>query len=154
MKKIIYAVTILVLIYIFSSCTTPKDEVLNSIGRYESEMFYTSGGFQDFTDYAKYQYESIDLKDNEYFVAMTDEDIEEFNQYIDNFQSWVTVHENNNATNELAVNYDFDRSIVDPDDYCYIYTKADETLSRRFDNYDVYFLDFQTNIVYYFHNNI
>ena len=66
MKKTKWLVIILLLICILPSCTR-REKVLASLGSYESEAFYTSGGIQDFTDYAKYQYKSVDLQNNKYF---------------------------------------------------------------------------------------
>ena len=161
MKKIKWLVIALLLICILSSCTLPlsrQEKVLATLGSYVSEEFYTSGGFQDYTDYAKYQYESVDFQDNEYFTVMNDGDIEKLNQYIDNFEDWVTVIGNGNPTNELVIKYDFDRSVIDISDYYYIFDKMGtpigESAYEQFECYDVYFFDSQTKILYYFHNNI
>ena len=157
MKETKWLGIILLLICILQSCTR-QEKVLDSLGSYESEAFYTSGGIQDFTDYAKYQYKSVDLQNNKYFSVINDNDIKKLNQYIDNFQSWVTAIENSDPTNELVMNYDFDCSAIDTSDYYYIYDKMGkpigESVYEQFDCYDVYFFDSQTNILYYFHNNI
>lgn len=157
MKKALSAIMILCLLCALLSCTQ-QGKVLKSIGKYDSEDFYTNGGFQDYTDYAKYRYKSVDLEDNEYFSLMNEDDIQKLNLYINNFENRVATIGDGDATNELVVNYDFDRSMIDTDDCYYIYDKMGtpigESEYQQFDSYDVYFLDFQTNTVYYFHSNI
>jgi hypothetical protein len=132
------------------------DSVIDSLPDYKSEVFYTSGGFQDFTDYAKYSYESItvqDLEASEYFNAATAEDVEEILLHIENFEEWVET-----IGDELKDNYDFDKDIVSEDDFFYIETKAGEPIGQgtygKFDNYTVYYFDIETQMLYYFHNNI
>lgn len=52
---IVLCATVLVLIAL-STLLAPKDPVLDALPRWESKEFYTSGGFQDSADYAKYTY--------------------------------------------------------------------------------------------------
>ena len=40
-------------------CKAAEDKVIASLGKYESCQAFTSEGFQDYTDYAKYDYKSI-----------------------------------------------------------------------------------------------
>lgn len=157
MKRIIILLLIIsCLIFALSSCTTPEDKVLNSLGEYKSYEFYTEGAFQDYTDYAKYYYDSADLSDNEYFSKIGQSDIDVLNEHLDDFESWIETYRENDASREIVVNYDFDRSIIDNEDYLYInsekHTWDDGFISLV--NYDVYFFDTQTNTLYYFHNNI
>lgn len=135
-------------VYVFST-----DRVIASLPGYESKVFYTSGGFQDFTDYAKYTFDSIEVQDLEssaYFYTLTADDVKETLLYIENFEKWVKA-----CGDELEQNYDFDKSIISEGDFVHIRNKNknDET-SRKFDNYDVYFFDIQGQILYHFHNNI
>ncbi len=133
-----------------------QKSVLVSLPDCESKEFYTSGGFQDYTDYAKYFYDSItveDLESSEYFTVTTDEDVEEILLHIDDFEGWVEA-----VGGELKENYDFDRSIVTVGDYFCIETKDGEPIGQgfyeKFDNYSVYYFDVDAQILYYFHNNI
>ena len=159
MKRIKSTVIILLLIFLIStlsSCIALEDKVLNSLGEYRSCEFYTCGGFQDYTDYAKYYYDSVDFTDNKYFSIIEQFDIDALNEHLDNFESCIEAHGYSDASSEIVVNYDFDRSLIDSEDYLYI----DSEKHTRDDgytllvHYDVYFFDTQTNTLYYFHNNI
>ena len=155
-KSTAIILSLIILISTLSSCIAPEDKVLNSLGEYKSKEFYTEGGFQDYTDYAKYYYDSVDFTDNEYFSIIEQSDIDALNEHLDNFESCIEAHGYSDASNEIVVNYDFDRSLIDSEDYLYI----DSEKHTRDDgytllvNYDVYFFDIQTNTLYYFHNNI
>lgn len=133
-----------------------RDPVLSALPRAEQEEFYTSGGFQDFTDYGKYYYTGIEeasLPETGYFSKMDQADVEEMQEYLDNFESWVET-----IGGDLQEGYDFDRALPSPGDYLYLKTKEGEPIGdsayRKFDNYTLYYFDFDTQILYYFHSNI
>ena len=151
MKKLTAALFSLVLVVSLAGCSIPKDDVLDSLGKYESKQFFTSGGFQDFTDYAKYCFDSVDFSDNSYFQIITESSRENLEAHIDDFEKWVQAVSDTDADNEVVVNYDFDRSVISDSDYIYIYDNPDYP---EFGNYNVYYFDVETNILYYFHNNI
>lgn len=151
MKKLAAALFSLVLVVSLAGCSIPKDDVLDSLGKYESKQFFTSGGFQDFTDYAKYCFDSVDFSDNSYFQIITESSRENLEAHIDDFENWVQAVRDTDADNEVVVNYDFDRSVISDSDYIYIYDDPDYP---EFGNYNVYYFDVETNILYYFHNNI
>lgn len=151
MKKLTAALFSLVLVVSLAGCSIPKDDVLDSLGKYESKQFFTSGGFQDFTDYAKYCFDSVDFSDNSYFQIITESSRENLEAHIDDFENWVQAVRDTDADNEVVVNYDFDRSVISDTDYIYIYDDPDYP---EFGNYNVYYFDVETNILYYFHNNI
>lgn len=151
MKKLTAALFSLVLVVSLAGCSIPKDDVLDSLGKYESKQFFTSGGFQDFTDYAKYCFDSVDFSDNSYFQIITESSRENLEAHIDDFEKWVQAVRDTDADNEVVVNYDFDRSVISDSDYIYIYDDPDYP---EFGNYNVYYFDVETNILYYFHNNI
>ena len=155
-KSTAIILSLIILISTLSSCIAPEDKVLNSLGEYKSKEFYTEGGFQDYTDYAKYYYDQVDFTDNEYFSIIEQSDIDVLNEHLDDFESCIEAHGYNDASSEIVVNYDFDRSLIDSEDYLYIdsekHTWDDGYTSLV--NYDVYFFDTQTNTLYYFHNNI
>ncbi|MBE6548005.1 MAG: hypothetical protein E7667_03890 [Ruminococcaceae bacterium] len=157
MKKLISALTVLcIFVLSLTACSTPEDEVIDSLGEYNDYECYSEGVFQDHTTYGKYYFDSIDLTDNKYFSQIQDEDIDTVNKIIDDFKGWVQAIKENNDSQELVVNYDFTKSTIDKDDYFYLETDTyngtdgEEVLA----SYDLYFIDVQTNILYYFHNNI
>lgn len=158
MRKIytisIFAV-LMCLLLVMTGCAGMAGPVVLSVGEYESREFYTSGGFQDYTDYAKYFYKETSPEDSEYLQKISEEDRQKILMYIENFEQWVeTVSDEDGASSDkddtLSGNYDFNKSIIDTDDYFYL--KVDE--DDGFDDYDLYIFDTGTEILYYFHNNI
>ncbi len=155
MKKPVILLLAIILLFGLCACTS-QDPVIASLPDYKSEVFYTSGGFQDFTDYAKYTYDAIteqELEAAKYFAVTDAEDVEEICLHIDNFEEWVTT-----IDGELKANYDFDKTVVSEGDFFYIKTKDGEPIGQgtygKFDNYSVYYFDVDAQILYYFHNNI
>lgn len=153
---IILGICLLVSMMFFGFLYSHQKSVISSLPDYESREFYTSGGFQDYTDYAKYFYDSItaqDLESSERFTVTTDENVEEILLHIDDFERAVAV-----TAEELKENYDFDRSIVTEGDYFCIETKFGEPIGQgfyeKFHNYSVYYFDIDAQIMYYFHHNI
>ena len=145
MKKLLI---LLPMILLFTACAEKNDPVISAIGQYERCEVYTSGGFQDFTDYGKYYYTSVP-KDNEYLKIVSDFEIIEM--YLDDYEGWIETVRENDPGSDLVTHYDFDRSIIDWEDYIYIESKyVDSMLS----SYNIYFFDTQSNVLYYFHNNI
>ena len=157
-KSILYM--ILVAIICLSSCSDSEDyiqdiyedKVLQSMGSYNSKEFYSNGTFQDYTDYAKYYYDTIDFDGNNYLSKVKKSDILKLYSYVDNFEKWIQAINDN--SDELVINYDFNRSIIGTEDYYYIFDRMNEKLYEKYDYYDVYFFDSQTSTLYYFHNNI
>ena len=154
--EIILGICLLVSMMFFGFLYSHQKSVISSLPDYESKLFYTIDGFQDYTDYAKYIYDNItiqDLKSSEYFTMTTANDVEEILLHIDDFEGWVEA-----CGGELKENYDFDKSIVSEGDFFYIETKEGESIGqrtyRKFENYDVYYFDVDAQILYYFHNNI
>lgn len=152
----IFIIILLVVFFLGFSSTyvPPQEDVRLSLGEYEVVEYCSYGVFQDFTDYGKYTYENPDFENNEYLKQMTDENIEELNRYLDNYDEWVdiiTEEITDDMTREFAETYDFNREIISTEDYCYIYDNPDYP---EFSSYDLYFYDTETEILYYFHNNI
>lgn len=134
-----------------SSVPTRQDKVLASIGKYDEKQLWTHGAFQDYTDFGIYTYPAADLKDNPYFLKVSPRDMQTISAFLDDFENWVSVFRNNDPADELAGNYRFDRSVIDTEDYVYIY---EEDRSFPFECYDLWLYDSQSNTLYYFHNNI
>lgn len=157
MKRILVLIFVLFLIIfslpIISSffVETRQDTLLSSLGKYVDRKFWSHGDFQDYTDFGVYSYKSIDIKKSEYFKPVSEPDIATIYVFIDNFEGWVDTIAKNSPDDKLVLNYSFDRSIVDTGDSFYIYENEDYP---KFGNYDVWFFDSQTMILYYFHNNI
>jgi hypothetical protein len=157
MKKLAFVFLSLFFLFTFCSCSQQNsDPVLESLPEYKSSEHYSSGGFQDYTDFAKYSYESIDVQDIEkskYFSPVTPDDATEILLHINNFEQWVET-----SGGDLKENYDFDKNIISDGDFFYIETKAVEPVGKeaygKYDNYSVYYFDIDTNVLYYFHNNI
>ena len=156
MKKV-FALIIVVLIFgiVLSSCVIPANEILGPLGKYKGQEIYSQGEFQDYTEYAKYYYDSVDFTDNKHFTKIKQSDIDVLNEYLDDFENMIETFRNHDASREIVINYDFDRSLIDSEDYLYIDSE------NHTDNgctvlvyYHVYFFDTQTNTLYYFHNNI
>ena len=140
----------------FTACAGAEDKVVASLVKYENREFFTSGGFQDFTDYAKYHYIYINVEENKYLKKVQETDMEVIDEHLDDFERWIEAIKESDASNEVVVNYDFDREIIDTEDYFYIdseeiiWSDGDTSLAR----YNIYLFDTQTQILYYFHNNI
>lgn len=157
-KTLSLILTALLLALVLSACTAPEDKALNSLGEYKSYEYYIEGVFQDFTCYAKYYYDSVDFTNNEYFSKIGSSDMDVLNEHLDDFESWIETYRKDYASCEIVINYDFDRSIIDSEDYLYIESKQYNDPwndgNMVFASYNIYFFDIQTNTLYYFHNNI
>lgn len=155
-RKMTAAICVLIMVMSLASCMFPEDKVAASLGAYENSVFYTSGGFQDYTDYGKYFYTNADLAGNKYLKQIRESDMGTIEKHLDDFEGWIEVIGNGEPSSEVVVYYDFDRTIIDMEDYFYI-----ESEERTWNdghttlvNYDVYFFDVQSQVLYYFHNNI
>lgn len=148
---IIYVLVFLVGGMIFLNIYLSQDKVVNSLGSYSSKQIYTHGEFQDFTDYGKYTFENLMLEDNKYFVPMSEEGREAMLLRINKIEGFIEVIEWSDPQDELVLNYDFDKTLISDDDYLYIYNDSEYS---ELGNYDVYFLDTETGVLYYSHLNI
>ena len=128
----------------------PGDPVLESLPKYSAKEYYSSGGFQDTTDYAKYTYHisEEDLQNNEYLLPVESTDVSQIIAYIEDFEEWVSV-----SQEFPSDSYGFDKEIVSIGDYFYIFNQYQEA-DRAFWNYDLYYFDLETLTLYYFHSNI
>ncbi len=146
-----FAFVLVLSILLLSACSAPKDEVLASLGKYKSKEFFTSGGFQDYTDYAKYTYENLDFSGNQYFNIISSDSMDELNNHIEDFEGWVQAIKESEPDNEVVLGYDFDSSVISEEDYLYIYDDPDYP---ELGSYKVYLFDVESMTLYYFHNNI
>ena len=145
-----------VLVLSIVSRTVPEDKVVVSLGEYENREFFTSGGSQDYTDYAKYYYSSANVAENKYLKQIQETEFATINMHFNDFEGWIETIKRSDASNEVVINYDFDRKIIDTEDFIYIdseeHTWSDGHTSLI--SYNIYFFDAQTQVLYYFHNNI
>lgn len=146
-----YVYLFLILIILLSACSAPVDEVLESLGEYQSKEYFTSGGFQDYTDYAKYTYKEIDFSKNVYFNILSSDSMENLTDHIEDFERWIQTINEFEPQNEVVLEYDFHSSVISEGDYVYIYDDPDYP---ELGCYDVYFFDMESMTLYYFHNNI
>ncbi len=159
-QKISLCICLLLIELSLSACEKPEDKVLISLGEYKNNVFYSEGVFQDFTFYAKYYYDNVDFTGNTYFTKINESDLAKINEHLDDFESWIETYKENDDSLEIVVNYDFDRAKIDKNDYIYINSEKlittwdDGTTTTSLASYDIYFFDTQTQILYYFHNNI
>ncbi len=153
MKRFLAFLLAAVLFFSVTGCgiESRAEQVRSSLGSCERIAFYTSGGFQDYTDFGMYTCFAANLENNPYFTPFTSSDREMLWAFLDDFEGWVDTIGHSDPRNEVVVHYAFDRSIVDTGDWFYIYEGENYP---KFGCYDIWFLDSQTNILYYFHNNI
>ena len=152
------AVVLVCVVFLLSitSCAAPEDKVITSLGEYKKKVFFTSGGFQDYTDYAKYYFTSANATENKYLNKVQETDIAIINTHLDDFEGWIETIKDSEPSSEVVLNYDFDREIIDTEDYFYIdseehtWNDGHTSLVR----YNIYLFDAQTQVLYYFHNNI
>ncbi len=163
MKRLLAMILFCFLMLSLFGCT-PSDSVIDSLPKYQDMVKYTEGGFQDFTDYAIYNYGDLNvsaLDNSPYFQKIYPGDVENILSYIENFEKWVEGFKSGSDKSELAAHYAFDETIIGENDYIYIKTKEGTAIGNssnitygKFDNYSIYFFDADTNTLYYFHNNI
>lgn len=151
MKRLLIQVILVFLLLSACGIESRHDQVLSSLGRWDSKTFYTSGGFQDYTDFARYTFSEVSLENSPYFAPVSETDRDTLSAFLDNFEQWIGIIGNSDPRNEVVIHYDFDRSIIDTGDYFYICEDADYP---EFGCYDVWIFDTQTCVLYYFHNNI
>lgn len=139
-------VMVLVMVVIFR----PKDSVLDSLPRYDKKEFYSSGGLQDFTDYAKYTYRitESELVECESLRPVTEEDIPDILEYVEFFEN--VIEDSQDFPSE---SYDFDKSQISTGDCFFIYNRYEEP-EKAFWFFKLYYFDLDTGTLYYFRFNI
>ena len=65
--------------------------MIASLGEYEKKEFFTSGGFQDYTDYAKYHFTSANAADNKYLNKIQETDFAIIYTHLDDFEGWIEI---------------------------------------------------------------
>lgn len=126
----------------FAGCS---QAMLNSVpfGYISAEEHMDQDGFQDYTDYCKYTYSSVDkFKENSKYQCVTSDQISEIKGYFKNFKSWM-------AAGGRSREYDFDHNCINEGDYWRIETKGE-----KYDNYTLWYFDTESLTLYYIHTNI
>lgn len=147
MKKVSLLLIVFAMLFLATSCESSEDPVIASLGEYDNYEYYSEGGI-DILSFGKCYFSSVNLEGNEYFSIVSEADIGTINAFIDNFESWIDTSKEDNSQSKLEKNYSFDRSIIDTEDYFYIYSYDPE---HKFREYRAYFFDTQTNILYEYH---
>ncbi len=126
------------------------DPVIESLPKYEKEEYFCSEGFQDYTIYTKYTYgiSESDIAHNEFLCPVTEESIPTILEYVEDFEGWVEISED-----FPSESYDFDKALISVGDYFFISNHYEEP-EKAFWNYDLYYFDVGSSILYFFHNNI
>ena len=155
-RNCVFLALVSILFLTLTSCGYPGDNVRYSIGKYRDFEWYSSGGFQDYTDYGKFYYDSVDFTQNTCFQKIDASHIPVLEEHLDDFEKWIALLREDETSQKLVTHYDFDRSLIDCEDYLYIeserHTWSDGHTSLV--NYNIHFFDTQTNTLYYFHSNI
>ena len=150
-------ITLIVSVFsFFFGCSTERK--MSDIPEYESKECYYGEGFQDYTDYCKYFYNSDSIKQFEYhdkFNIVTDSDIENIRSYFRDFEEFV-------KNQSYYDQYDFDcETQIKKDDYFYVFTKEGEKRENRndivygkFQYYDVYYVDVENCVLYFIHSSM
>lgn len=151
--KSIIIVLCMILLFFLQGCGH-IDLIMKGIPQYDSATTYYGNGFQDYTDYCKYFYNSESVKKfegNSKFKKMTEKDIKNIESYFDNFEGWVIYQ-------AYSDRYDFKLSQIKVNDYYYVIDKDGTPIGdgfyEKYEDYDVYYVDMEKCIMYYIHNNI
>lgn len=112
-------------------------------GYTDKAEYFDPDGFQDYTDYCWYEYDRNPVQEDPRYHIVTESDVEEVQGYFANFRSWME------AGGRLD-EYDFDDACISAGDYVRIVTNGRD----RYADYDVYFYDAESGVLYYIHSNI
>ena len=151
MKKICLAITLIICVFVITGCSQSKMVGIPD-GYIDKEEYYGQDDFQDYTDYAKYVYDTKDIiTSRKEYKKIEQDDIQNIVGYFENFSGWM---ETINRLNE----FDFDINDINEGDYVKIKTKEGQKIANgtyeKYDNYSVYYFDIEKLTLYYIHNNI
>lgn len=151
MKKLFVFLLCIVILCTLAGCGRIPDPHI-PYGYLSSEEHWDKEGFQDYTDFCVFRYDSLrSFEAMTDYAEITDADIEKIAGYFSNFRMWM---ETENRINE----YSFDESCISEGDYCFIKTKEGQRIGSstygKYDFYSVYFFDTESLTLYYIHTNI
>ncbi len=155
MKKLIWISVPILLVFLvvylsFDYLSYFSNPILKELPVYRSKEIHSQGFWQDYTDYGKYFYKKVseeDLQSAESFRKVSEEDVNEILKYIDGYESYVN-NFGSDGIESIKEVYDFDKSVIDKDDYYYV----SEGNSYTF--FHMYYFDMESQILYYFYNSI
>lgn len=121
----------------------------------KNQKLYIDGDFGDFTEYGEYYFtdKSIQkIKKNERYQTVTKENIHDIYGYFENFEGWL-------KWCYFSDKYNFDKDIqINEGDFYYIDTMEGQPIGqgkyKKYDNYDVYYVDIDKCTIYFIHSNI
>lgn len=118
-------------------------------GYTSAERFYTAGPFE-YTEYSKYYYSDLDFiekfKNHKKVKIVEENDIEILYGYFEHYILWI-------SDCKFYDKFDFDYlSQIKEGDYFLIVDNSSS--NEKYGSYDIYYLDVQNNIIYFFHDNI
>ena len=151
MKRFCLVITLVIFVFVTTGCSQSKMVGIPD-GYIDKEEYYDKDGFQDYTDYAKYMYDSKDvIINNKEYKKIEQDDIQNIIGYFEDFSGWMK------AADRLS-EFDFDINNINEGDYVKIETKEGQKIANgkygKYDNNSVYFFDIETLNMYYIHNNI
>lgn len=141
---IVIAFIFCLLIFMIGDKTTYNEKLVYN--KFYDRSEYSSGSFQDYTLYNKYNYKDIDdywFINNELYKKVTTDDLYYLKEYFQDIRKWLKIK------NKEEI---FDISYSDINEGDYFYIKTDEL--GNYDNYTIYFYDIENHILYHIHNNI
>lgn len=150
MKNLVKIMMILSIILSLFGCSSNK----YNLPKYDKKECFYSNGFQDYTDYCKFYYNFETIKQFESdkrFAKVKDSDIIKLKSFLEDF--------NENVINQSYYSkYDFDYNTqIKEGDYFCVVTRDNEDSNNisynTFDSYEVYYVDMEKNILYFFHSN-
>ena len=141
------------LLMCLASCSYDKDPI-RSLPSYHAKHLFTSGKFQDYTDFGMYYYKNLNdkvLADSTYFQKTDTETIALVKSYVTHFEDSAIWLGDDKDIRTLRANYNFDKSMIRAGNWYCLESKESFT---PFDNYTLYYVDMDSQILYYFHFNI
>jgi len=151
MKKICLAIVLIIFMFATTGCSNSKMAGIPD-GYIDKEEYYDKYSFCDYTDYAKYMYDSKDvITSNKDYKKIEQDDIQNIVGYFENFSGWM-------ESSDRLSEFDFDIGVINEGDYVKIKTKEGQKIGNgkyeKNDNYSIYFFDIETLTLYYIHSNI
>ena len=151
-KTIFMLLVILSIGLLLSSCGLNMLGKAIPSGYISKEEHFDPDGWQDYTDYCKYQYRSaVPFENDARYHAVSDDELAEILGYYENFKAWMEVA-------DRLDEFDFAPTCINAGDYCLIDDMEGKPIGdssyRKYDNYNLYYFDRETLMLYYMHTNI
>ena len=148
MKRIAVFILFVFLAFCLYGCSIDPNIPNGYTGK---EEHFDKNGFQDYTDYCKYFYkDATAFENNPNYHKVAESDISKIKEYFDHFKQFME--------GDRAGKYDFDTKCMTGGDFVLIESKEGVSdgniVYGKYDNYNIYYFDTESNILYYFHNNI